>query len=511
MNKVLKNIIVVIGIALLTIVTFLNVIFTANISNGERVITDVNKVWFIVIALILAFDVYVINGLLNKSSKKIKGKYWILGAAILAYIIGQVIWINQRDACPAVDQKTAYEVAKGIAEGNLDKVIQKGTTYASRLPNTTYLEVYNQQFTLGFVWSILFRICCSNSFVVIEYFNAICNGITILAIFLICKELSKKYEVNKYLAITLILTFATIPLLSIFIYGDLSSLAFATLSIYFIMKYSDKEKIRYALISAVFMLVAYMLRMNMLIFLIAVLIYLFLDLIGKKSNIKQIALKVAMIISFAVIVMAPATITKNYYCSKHNLDKNKTFPVTGYLYMGMSEAYSSPGWFRYEYADYSYKDVESAKKKYNYGIKERLNYFLKNPTYAFKFYLYKTTSMWAENTYAGIYYNYSNCFLDLNHVNKELDKKLEDFEIVLKLYQKALILVIFGCSILVIIQNRRNLSNEVVLLLTIFIGGFLFHTLWEAKSRYIIPYIIVLIPLAAIKINKIKIDKMKKS
>ena len=51
---------------------------------------------------------------------------------------------------------------------------------------------------------------------------------------------------------------------------------------------------------------------------------------------------------------------------------------------------------------------------------------------------------------------------------------------------------------------------DLIFLLTIFVGGFAFHILWEAKSRYIIPYIIVLIPIASICINKFKmIDKIK--
>ena len=73
--------------------------------------------------------------------------------------------------------------------------------------------------------------------------------------------------------------------------------------------------------------------------------------------------------------------------------------------------------------------------------------------------------------------------------------------------------MIFGCSVFVIIQNRKNLSNEIILLLTIFIGGFLFHVLWEAKSRYVIPYIVPLIPIASleIKMNKQKFEKILKN
>ena len=35
----------------------------------------------------------------------------------------------------------------------------------------------------------------------------------------------------------------------------------------------------------------------------------------------------------------------------------------------------------------------------------------------------------------------------------------------------------------------------------IFLGGFGFHVLWEAKSRYIIPYVLILIPVASMGIS----------
>lgn len=59
-------------------------------------------------------------------------------------------------------------------------------------------------------------------------------------------------------------------------------------------------------------------------------------------------------------------------------------------------------------------------------------------------------------------------------------------------------------------ESKKNSLDKLILLLTIFIGGFLFHTIWEAKSRYIIPYIVVLIPIASIEINKIKFKRMEK-
>ena len=60
-----------------------------------------------------------------------------------------------------------------------------------------------------------------------------------------------------------------------------------------------------------------------------------------------------------------------------------------------------------------------------------------------------------------------------------------------------------GCCLLFLLQNRKNVSLEVLLLITIFIGGFMFHTLWEGKSRYIIPYVVAIMPVAAISIKDV--------
>ena len=115
--------------------------------------------------------------------------------------------------------------------------------------------------------------------------------------------------------------------------------------------------------------------------------------------------------------------------------------------------------------------------------------------------------MWTETTFAGVRYNLTYNFGTGENKDDNLDKILYNINGVVSLYQKAIVLIIFTCSIIAIIQKRKNISNECILLLTIFIGGFLFHIIWEAKSRYIIPYIIALIPIASIKLEKIKFNK----
>lgn len=450
---------------------------------------------------LFSFIIYNICKILKRKRENIKYKYIILAIIVLIYSIFQIVWINNRMAEPSTDQEKTYNAAVAIAEGNIYEEIQKDN-------NVAYFESYSQQFGTAFIWSIIFKLIGTTNFTVIQYSNVIANVITIFSIYLICKELSKKYNVNKYLGIILIITFVTLPLLSTFVYGDLSSLAFALLSIYFIMKYTNTGKIRNAIFSMCLMLLSYMLRMNTLIFILGIQIYLFIEILSKRENKKQIIVKSILILGFFCI-MIPASCVKSYYCNECDINPNRAFPKMGYLYMGMTES-TNPGWYNIGRGHIGfYLDREEANDIYADSIKERANYFKENPKYFLNFYVRKLSSIWTENTYAGLHHNYSNNFKNKETANKLIDENLKKYENMIYTYQKSLVFLIFGISLIVIIQNRKNISNEVILLLTVFIGGFLFHILWEAKSRYVIPYIIVLIPLATIEIDKIKIDTDK--
>ena len=94
-------------------------------------------------------------------------------------------------------------------------------------------------------------------------------------------------------------------------------------------------------------------------------------------------------------------------------------------------------------------------------------------------------------------------------------------------YCKALIILIYFGAFIEILNNRKiikdgeekyNVDNrfvnmEKLYLAIIFLGGFTFHILWEAKSRYIIPYVIILFPLATglidVIINNKIVNKIK--
>ncbi len=329
---------------------------------------------------------------------------------LVIYIVGQICWINLRQATPAYDQRSVYTAALKMYNGDWEE-----------LTHSQYLELYPQQLTLATVYVAIFKLFGSTNVILLQYLNVIANAITVIALLLISKQLEKEYKVNKTKTFILIGTFFTLPLLSTFVYGDISSIPMCFLSIYFAMKYGMESKKRYIVLSAIFMSIGYILRMNNLIYMIALLIYFILNIMKEnEKNVKNIFLSIIMIVLFIAIAILPASTIKSTLQNKLELDKNK--PTLGFLYIGMQESYRANGWYS-DYGTWAWDDIEASKGQYEDAIKERISYFVQHPKYFVKFYGGKIASMWTENTYAGIWYNESYNFKSIDNNEEINDEK----------------------------------------------------------------------------------------
>ena len=257
----------------------------------------------------------------------------------------------------------------------------------------------------------------------------------------------------------------------------------------------ETKQILYGIGASVFAMIAYMMRMNSLIFIIATILYFACYMVqqGFQKQWHQVRNTLGMLVVYVIVAMVPTSVVQMYYTQKYGLDKTKIYPYTSYLLMAMEPSGRGNGWYNEEIAVKALNDPETTKTEYAQKIKERLHYFSENLGEMFQFYTMKLASMWTENTYSAVNQN----------IVKENDP-VEKLVAPLTFYQKALLMVTCVCSLIVVIQNRKNLSLELIFLLSIFIGGFVFHILWEAKSRYILPYIVVLMPIASVAIKRTK-------
>ena len=501
----MKRFFSIIGIIFLVIVIALNLIFTADLDASEHITISYNNIFYIIGLIVIGLIIYFVSNILNKylykDEKKKKLRKILCISAISIYIIADILWTIFVRAPIVGDQVHVNSMGQLFYRG-YDEEIINSDTYAG-IPLGEYIQAYNQQIPQAFLYSLFFRLIHIDEFGTPRALNVIAIIIILVAIYKIGNMISKNHKINKVRLMVLFLTFLSLPMLSTFVYGDIPSLAFALLSVYYMMKFVDYNKLKYFTLATIFSMIAYMFRMNSLIFVIATVIYLLFNLFTKitSKTVKENIINALLIVIFIVVSIVPAQIVNDYYINKYNLDKSKEYPNISYILMGMSESWRGNGWYNEDIGEPALKNPESSKEEYAEKIKDRLTYFSQNMGYTFRFYTMKLASMWSENTYSAV---------RLNLLHESEDDYLNVIKEPLTFYQKALLILMCVCSIIVLIQNRKNLSVNVIYLLLIFMGGFAFHIIWEAKSRYIIPYIVVLIPIASIETNKFKKIGQKK-
>ena len=498
--KVVKKVIQILGIIALAIVVILNVIYTADMNSGEQVTIKFNSFPYILGLLLMVGIIYGIAKFADKKLKKKKVRLIIVAVAVIIYLVFSILWIIFVRPGIVADSIHVLNLAQTYYRDDPNQFLPN-LTYAG-IPLIQYMQAYPHQVTLAFVYNVMFSILHCDLIILPRIFNIFFNLLIIFGLYKITKQLAKQYKTNNTLMFILIFTFITIPMLTTFMYGDIPALALSLFSLYFMMKYTETKKIRYGIFASLLTMVAYMMRMNTLIFVIATVIYLVLNIFKdfKQKAVKEKLINLAVIAIFLALTFIPSSLVKIYYLNKYDLKDGKTYPSISYFLMAMEEGPRANGWYSESIAEpalNSLKTGENISDEYKEKIKQRLEYFAKNPGYTIDFYQKKLTTTWAESTYSALFNNGITEESNLNWIKAPLT-----------FYQKALIILTFTCAIIVLVQNRKNLSLELIFLVTIFLGGFCFHILWEAKSRYIIPYIVVLIPVASVMISVEGIRKL---
>ena len=131
------------------------------------------------------------------------------------------------------------------------------------------------------------------------------------------------------------------------------------------------------------------------------------------------------------------------------------------------------------------------------AITESLQHFQKDPAYAARFYLRKTLSQWNEPTYEALWVNqfHSGDFSTI--VQSIYEGKLYQ---VLSEYMNLFQLLVFAAVFAGLLSCRKGEKRwqlTKLYLPMVILGGFIFHTIWEAKSQYIFPYFVCMLPGAA--------------
>ena len=146
-------------------------------------------------------------------------------------------------------------------------------------------------------------------------------------------------------------------------------------------------------------------------------------------------------------------------------------------------------------------NADSARKEAMKDIQDSISVFRTNPEFAVDFFSRKMNTQWNTPMYQSI--NMVNCQLE-NSQSKiiqdicyrgTIGKLIEKY---MKVYQ---LLLYFSILLFMISRwKKENHIEDYVLLIAVF-GGFLFTMMWEAKARYVFPYLVMMIPYMAMGVN----------
>lgn len=155
--------------------------------------------------------------------------------------------------------------------------------------------------------------------------------------------------------------------------------------------------------SILFLTLAVMLRKNSLVPVIAVLLVLLFEALRPGRNGKMRLGLLIMAVCLAVTSVNVLPLTQKIYEKKAGNTLSSGVTAMSYLAMGMQEAPRGCGWyngFNIDTYDAAGMDTALANEISRLAINERLVYFREHPGYTADFYLHKHLSQWADGTYA---------------------------------------------------------------------------------------------------------------
>lgn len=326
--------------------------------------------------------------------------------------------------------------------------------------------------------------------------NCLCVPVIIYAGNQVLAEISSEPDVRLSYDILMLCCFPLIFYTS-FVYGEIISAAAGMLFFHAALRYLKWGKHSAWLVMIACSVIGNASRGNFVILLTAFAIMAFLYAIRRK---KWIYLLCAA--SLFVSVKGFDVVNTLYYERISGVEIRQGMPVECLIAMGLNE-YSEIGYGWYNgqsvmlYADSGY-DRQAARDAASHYIRDRLRMFRNRAGVSPKdFYKQKLLSQWNDPTLYYFIENrifYPNAAKWVKEIVEQEGKYTGAARALMNQYQMLLYL---GALFYAFSLFRKKASFYPFLIVLTLMGGFCFTMLWESMSRYIFPYVVYMVPLAA--------------
>ena len=452
------------------------------------------------LTLIEAAVFLLIIGLILKKAGGLEIKKLQIISSLIGGAISLVIVLLVRGTA-VCDGETVSEIAVQFMQND----------YSAFQPGE-YLFNYPFQIGLTALYEIIYHIFGVRNYLVFQ----ILNVISITAILYALNEITGIAFSEKTQRLEAFFALFMLPLLleSTYVYGDIIGLSLGIWAIKEVMQYLKTEKKRKLISTVILFSVAITIKNNIMILLVACMITLVLYSIMKKK--RGILL---FIIPLIIVPVLLSGTVKSIYRERAGLDQYpEGIPKIAWVAMSMQETdeggyacgwYNAYNWGVYGRNNY---DREATQQECIENLKGSLSKLMHEQRYAMNFVYKKFTSQWNAPDFQMLVNNEWSTRHSEHTTAVALWFLLGSGREILKNIMNVYHFLMFagaGVYFSICLMKRRAWNLEQSYLILNIFGGFLFHMIWEAQSRYVLGYSVLLLPLSAAGITVI-LDSVKK-
>lgn len=407
-----------------------------------------------------------------------------------------VLWIALTQMNPGSDPAKIYAIALQWRDGDF-----------SAFGEGEYLFCYPFQSGIILFYYLLSFIFGRDSYIGPQLVNVASLTVVYILLTLLARFYWKEERKVSNLVYLALMCWIPLFFFITYIYGILPGMACAVGAVYLAARYLETRGYAYMIGSALCIGVATVLKMNCLIYLIAIACFMLYDALdsilsshgpgnGKR---RQWIASVGFVILMCVSVWGCNRVTEQIVERLSGYDMPEGEVMVSWVVMGLSEAPKGPGDYNGYIGDVfsgNNYDTELATQQSLADLRKIVKRMLGDPIgEGLPFFGRKTAYQWNDPTFISMerMRGRKSAIEMLPFVKSLIEGEGSVAASVIFNYVQTLILV---GILLYLILNRKSRNLYELMTAVVFLGGYLFHTFWEAGASYTIPYFTIMIPYA---------------
>ncbi len=385
------------------------------------------------------------------------------------------------------DGETVSQIAAAFIQGDYGELNPGG-----------YLFSYSYQIGIVAFLEVLWRLAGACNDRVFQLISTGCIVVLLWTLNRITKEIFEEEKIRKTESL---LSMGMLPLFltATFVYGDVIGWTLGTLGVYCVIRFMKSERWRYLCGACILFAAGVTVKTNIAIMVAAAVISLTLYAFYRK---KYIVIPIA--IAMGIFSRLGGGLLGAVYADRAGLEEFPSgVPMIAWVAMGFQETdeggypcgwYNAYNWNVYAWNGY---DEEATARECLADLQSSLGRLVHEQRYALNYIYKKFTSQWNEPTFLTMLSN------EWGMRHTENDSALAHYFIfgtgrtILCELMNGYHFVVFLLAAAFFILKRKEWSLPAAYFMLNIFGGFLFHMIWEAKSRYVLIYFVMLLPLAA--------------